>query len=59
MSSYEFILCAQILYLMITRNKQIKSIKIENKHMKLTQFADNTCYPEWDKIVLISCIKYT
>ena len=33
-SSYEFILCAQILYLIITCKKQVKGIKIENKYMR-------------------------
>ena len=39
---YEFILVAQILYLMITFNKKIKGITIDGFEYKLSQFADNT-----------------
>ena len=39
---YEFILVAQILYLMITFNKNIKGITIDGIEYKLSQFADDT-----------------
>ena len=41
-ASVEFILCAQILYLMIYNNKEIKGIIIDNKEFKMSQFADDT-----------------
>ena len=41
-SPYLFILCAQILYLMIMKDKNIKCIMIRQKEVKITQFADDT-----------------
>ena len=41
-SSYLFILGAQILQIMVSRNQTIKGIKINKKEIKLTQFADDT-----------------
>ena len=41
-SPYLFILCAQILYLMIMDGKKIKGITVSQKEIKITQFADNT-----------------
>ena len=41
-ASYEFLLCAQILYLLIMQNKEIKGIDINQYEHKLTQFADDT-----------------
>lgn len=41
-ASYEFLVCAQILYLMIQNNIEIKGIYIKNQQYKLTQFADDT-----------------
>ena len=41
-SSYLFIICAQILQSMTQNNKNIKGIKINNTEIKLTQFADDT-----------------
>ena len=37
-----FILCAQILYLLIMKNIDIKGIVIEGDEYKMTQFADDT-----------------
>ena len=39
---YLFILCAQILYLMVMNDKNIKGIMISQKEIKITQFADDT-----------------
>ena len=41
-SSYEFLVCAEILYLMINNNLDIKGIFIQNIEYELTQFADDT-----------------
>ena len=41
-SSYLFILGAQILQVLISENHVIKGIKINGKEIKLTQFADDT-----------------
>ena len=41
-SPYLFILCAQILYLIIMKDKNIKGIMIRQKEVKITQFADDT-----------------
>ena len=42
LSPYLFLLCAQVLYLMIVNNKDIKGIFIDGWEYKLTQFADDT-----------------
>ena len=42
LSPYLFLLCAQVLYLMIVNNKDIKGIFIDGREYKLTQFADDT-----------------
>lgn len=39
---YLFILCAEILSILIKQNKEIKGIIINNKEYKLTQYADDT-----------------
>ena len=41
-SSYLFILCAQILETMTSHNHNIKGIKINGAEIKLTQIADDT-----------------
>ena len=41
-ASIEFILCAQILYLMINNNIDIKGIIFGNEEVKMSQFADDT-----------------
>lgn len=41
-ASYWFLLCDQILYLLIMQNKDIKGIDINQYEHKLTEFADNT-----------------
>ena len=41
-SSYLFILDAQILQILISENEAIKGIKINNNEIQLTQFADDT-----------------
>ena len=41
-ASYEFLLCAQILYLLIQQNKDIKGLIAHQYEYKLTQFADDT-----------------
>ena len=41
-SSYIFILCAEILSLMIKENKDIKGITVGNVEHKISQFADDT-----------------
>ena len=41
-SPYVFILCAQILYLMVMDEKKIKGINVSQKEIKITQFADDT-----------------
>ena len=41
-SPYLFILCAEILALMIRENKDIKGIVINNEEHKLSQYADDT-----------------
>ena len=42
MSTYIFILCAEILAIKIRNNEKIKGIKINNIDFKLVQFADDT-----------------
>lgn len=42
LSPYIFLLCAEILSLMLKENKDIKGIKIANIEYKLSQFADDT-----------------
>lgn len=42
LSPYIFLLCAEILSLMLKENKDIKGIKIANIEYKLFQFADDT-----------------
>ena len=39
---YLFIICGQILYMMIDSNSDIKGIEIDGTEYKLTQFADDT-----------------
>ena len=41
-AAYEFILCAEILYLLIANNPYIRGINIGGFEIKLTQFADDT-----------------
>ena len=41
-ASYEFLLCAQILYLLIQQNNDIKGLIAHQYEYKLTQFADDT-----------------
>ena len=42
LSPYIFILCAEVLSLMIKSNKDIKGININGMENNLTQFADDT-----------------
>ena len=42
LAPYLFLLCAQILYLLIDSNKMIKGITIKNIEFKISQFADDT-----------------
>ena len=42
MASYLFLMCAQILSLMVTFNTSIHGIFIKNKEFKLSQYADDT-----------------
>ena len=42
LAPYLFLLCAQILCLLITQNRLIKGITIGNTSFKITQFADDT-----------------
>ena len=42
LSPYIFILCAEMLSLMIKSNKDIKGININGMEYNLTQFADDT-----------------
>ena len=39
---YVFIICAQILYLMVIHNENIVGITFNNAEIKLSQYADNT-----------------
>ena len=41
-AAFEFILCAEILSIMIRENKEITGINIDQREYKLTQFADDT-----------------
>ena len=41
-ASYEFLLCAEILLKMLTSNKQIKGITINDNEFLVSQFADDT-----------------
>ena len=41
-SAYLFILCGQILTLLLQKNKEIKGISIGNLNIKVSQFADDT-----------------
>ena len=43
-SPFLFVLCADILGIMIRNNKDIKSIVINNKEHKLSQYADDTLF---------------
>ena len=42
LSVYLFVICAQILYIMIELNKDIKGITVNEKEIQITQFADDT-----------------
>ena len=42
LSPYIFLLCAEILGIMIRNNKDIKGIKLLNKEFKISQYADDT-----------------
>ena len=42
LAPYLFLLCVQILCLLITQNRFIKGITIGNTNFKITQFADDT-----------------
>ena len=42
LAPYLFLLCGQILYLLIESNKMIKGITIKNVEFKISQFADDT-----------------
>ena len=42
LSSYLFLICAQIMYLMLDSNEQLKGIQVNQDEVKLTQFADDT-----------------
>ena len=39
---YLFIICAQILNLMLKYNQSVRGIKVGNTEFRLTQFADDT-----------------
>ena len=41
-AAYLFILCGNILNLMITSNQEIKGLTIDNNEYLITQFADDT-----------------
>ena len=41
-ASYLFLLCGQIMYLMVDNNLNIKGITVNNRTHKITQFADDT-----------------
>ena len=41
-STYLFVICAEILAAKIRSNKNIKGIKINNTEIKLSQYADDT-----------------
>ena len=41
LAPYLFLLCAQMLYLMIDFNKDIKGINTDNQCFKIAQFADD------------------
>ena len=41
-STYIFLLCAEVLSLMLKQNIEIKGVKIENVEHILSQFADDT-----------------
>ena len=42
LSVYLFLICAQVLYIMIESNQDIKGINVNGKEIKVTQFADDT-----------------
>ena len=41
-ATYEFIICAEVLSIMLKQTKEIKGIYVKEKEYKLTQFADDT-----------------
>ena len=41
-SPYNFILCAEVLAVLIRKNENIKGIKLHNFEFKISQFADDT-----------------
>ena len=41
-SAYLFILCAQIMFLLIVNDKNLKGISVNGNEFKITQFADDT-----------------
>ena len=41
LSVYLFLICAEILYIMIDSKQDIKGIKVNGKEIKITQFADD------------------
>ena len=42
-SAFLFILCAEVLAIAIREQQDIKGLKIGNKEIKITQYADDTC----------------
>ena len=42
-SAFLFILCAEVLAIAIRQQQDIKGLKIGNKEIKITQYADDTC----------------
>ena len=42
LSVFLFLICAQVLYIMIESNQDIKGINVNGKEIKVTQFADDT-----------------
>ena len=59
-ASYEFLLCAPILYLLIQQNKDIKGLTAHQYECKLTQFADDTSFiMDGSQGFLAGSIKYT
>ena len=42
-SAFLFILCSEVLAIAIRQQQDIKGLKIGNKEIKITQYADDTC----------------
>ena len=56
LAPYLFLLCAQMLYLIIDFSKEIKGINIDNQCFKIAQFANDTTLLDGTKDSLVAAL---